>query len=147
MTTAAMVTVLVAVLFGGSGGGGLMYWLLNRNGERAQVAKTVAETDQIRDQIRDERNVAVDQALAQWQQMAIEQTNTTYGQLREQCNDCSRRLSDAAVRITEQDHVIHEQDRMIHELQAAVRATVRALDQNDPAQIADAIEAARNHLN
>lgn len=82
MTTAAWITVLVTVLFGGTGGGGAVYWALNRNSQRVKDDAVKAERD----------NTMAD-AAKKWQDMADAAKAETLHEVEERCGRCELELN------------------------------------------------------
>jgi hypothetical protein len=81
MTAAAWITVLATVLVGSTGSGGAVYWLLNRNSERAQTNKITAE-----------RESTLADAAKKWQEMADAAKAETLHEVEERCGRCETEL-------------------------------------------------------
>lgn len=84
MTAAAWITAAVAVLFGSGSGGGLTYWLLNHNSERAQVAKINA----------DRENTLAD-ATEKWQKMLNDSRAAAFQEIQSRCQRCEHALQNS----------------------------------------------------
>lgn len=124
MTIAAWITVLVLVLFGGSGGGGLVYWLLNRNSERAQIKNLEAVRE----------NTLAD-AATKWQEIIDENATKAYEKVEKRCEKCESEL-ERVVGVLKVvlhniapvlEHVAERTDVDVGELNQAVRSAEREL--------------------
>lgn len=81
MTLAAWATVLSVVLVGSTGSGGAVYWLLNRNSERAQVNKINAD-----------RESTLADAAEKWSKLLDESSTKAYHTLEVRCDSCLEEL-------------------------------------------------------
>lgn len=82
VTLAAWITVFAVVLVGSTGSGGAVYWLLNRNSQRVQDDKIIADRDD-----------AIAAAAQRWQEIADTSSTKAFENVQKQCNDCLDKLS------------------------------------------------------
>jgi len=88
MTLAAWITVAGMVLFGGTGGGGVVYWLLNRKSE-AVKSKAVEVASEA---VKAERESTLADAAKKWQEVLDVSQTKAYATVKAQCDECTERL-------------------------------------------------------
>ncbi len=88
MTLAAWITVLSAVLFGGPAGGGIVYYLQNRNSERVQRQNLESLTRKIDT----ERETFEAAAAEKWQKILDEQSTKAFEQVEKRYRRCEGEL-------------------------------------------------------
>jgi DNA repair ATPase RecN len=84
------------------------------------------------------------------QKTALDSAHEAFESVRAQCERCNLRLEDAERRLARSEERMQISDRRLQEseergrrFQAALRAIVRVMDDNDPTQVQAAIAAAR----
>jgi predicted nucleic acid-binding Zn-ribbon protein len=84
------------------------------------------------------------------QKTALDSAHEAFESVRAQCDRCNQRLEDAERRLARSEERMQMSERRVQEseergrrFQAALRAVVRVMDDNDPTQVQAAIAAAR----
>lgn len=87
------------------------------------------------------------------QKTALDSAHEAFESVKKQCDRCNHRLEDAERRLARSEERMQISDRRLLEseergrkFQAALRAIVRVMDDNDPTQVGAAIAAARELL-
>ena len=101
MTAAAWIALVGSLLVGSTGSGGVVYWLLSRNSERAQI-KTLEAT----------RESTLADAATKWQKLLDENSTAAYEKVDARCKRCESAL-----------------DRVVSALGSVLRAIVPVMEQ------------------